>query len=89
MSTFIVGMLPNADGRRKTTKLTADDVNRDGEWIRFYLDPPEDEPDGAQELVAEFRNAEFWMDEDATMRPVDDEARPERVMAVHVEDRRS
>lgn len=72
MTTFIVSMPPNsADGRRKTTKLEADDVQREGDWVTFTKDVTEVDSVGEEdEIVAEFYRPESWMMDGVTERIV-------------------
>lgn len=75
MPTFIVSMQPNVnDGRRKTTKLTADEVVRrwDNDSKEHYLVftniVDEDNQGEIEEKVAEFRGFESWILEDVAVQ---------------------
>lgn len=68
MATFIVSMPANShDGRRKTTKLTADEVLRKGDWLSFTR-VSEDKDGELEETVAEFCGAESWLMEEVSIQ---------------------
>lgn len=69
MPTFVVSMQPNvSDGRRKTTKITADEVARKGDWVTFSKVTGEDPEFEHVEVVAEFHTPESWILEEVAIQ---------------------